>query len=135
VCEGSLKFSRPNKEKNEIRISKLFSFFNKISLKINTFIPEMIRRHYTVPLVVLRKICKIPLYGCSRLLFRRKTLTSKEESEFWEERSQKEPNLGNRVDVPTIHRLDLLIFPNLILSILSDTDNTPASDSCIKQTT
>jgi len=39
----------------------------------------MLQRHYPVPVVVLRKICKIPLYSCNRLLIRRKTLTSEEE--------------------------------------------------------
>ena len=45
----------------------------------------MLQRHYPVPAVVLRKICKIPLYSCNRLLIQRKTLTSEEEFEFWEE--------------------------------------------------
>jgi hypothetical protein len=45
----------------------------------------MVQRHYPVPVVVLCKICKIPLYSCHRLLIRRKTLTSKEEFGFWEE--------------------------------------------------
>jgi len=45
----------------------------------------MIQQHYPVPEVVLRKICKIPLYSCSHLLIQRKTLTSGEEFEFWEE--------------------------------------------------
>ena len=45
----------------------------------------MLQRHYPVPVVVLRKICKIPLYICNRLLIRRKTLTSEEDFEFWEE--------------------------------------------------
>jgi len=86
VYEGGLKISRPKNEKNECIISKLFLFFNIISLKTNTFIPAMLQRHYPVPAVVLRKICKIPLYSCNRLLFRRKTLTSEEDFEFWEER-------------------------------------------------
>ena len=77
--EGCLKSSRPNNEKNEFIISKLFLFFNIISLKTNIFIPAMLHRHYPVPVVVLRKICKIPLYSCNRLLIRRKTLTSEEE--------------------------------------------------------
>jgi hypothetical protein len=56
----------------------------------------MLQRHYPVPVVVLRKICKIPLYSCNRLSIRRKTLTSEEEFEFWEVRdgSQREPDLG-----------------------------------------
>ena len=66
-------------------ISKLFLFFNVTPLKTNTFIPAMLQRHYPVPVVVLRKICKIPLYSCNRLLIRRKTLTREEEFEFWEE--------------------------------------------------
>ena len=41
--------------------------------------------HCPVPVVVLRKICKIPLYSCNRLLIRRKTLTSEKDLEFWEE--------------------------------------------------
>jgi len=45
----------------------------------------MLQRHYPVPLVVLRKICKIPLYSCNHLLIRRKMQTSEEEIEFWEE--------------------------------------------------
>jgi hypothetical protein len=45
----------------------------------------MLQRHCPVPVVVLRKICKIPLYNSSRLSIRRKTLTSEEEFEFWEE--------------------------------------------------
>ena len=71
----------------------------------------MLQRHYPVPVVVLRKICKIPLYSCTRLLIRRKTLTSEEEFEVFErDRSQKEPNMGNRVDVSKIHSADPLIF-------------------------
>jgi hypothetical protein len=45
----------------------------------------MLQRHYPVPVVVLRKICKLPLYSCNRLLIRRKTLTTEGEFEFWEE--------------------------------------------------
>ena len=45
----------------------------------------MLQRHYPVPVVVLRKICKIPPNNCNRHLIRRKTLTSEEEFEFWEE--------------------------------------------------
>jgi hypothetical protein len=45
----------------------------------------MFQRHYPVPVVVLRKIRKILFYSCIRLLIRRKTLTSDEEFEFWEE--------------------------------------------------
>jgi hypothetical protein len=45
----------------------------------------MFQRHYPVPVVVLRKICKIPLYSCNRLWILRKMLTSEEEFEFWEE--------------------------------------------------
>ena len=71
--------------KKEFIISKLFLIFIIISLKTNTFIPAMLQHHYPVPIVVLRKICKIPLYSCNRLLVRRKTLTSEEEFEFWEE--------------------------------------------------
>jgi len=74
--------------------------------------PEMLQRHYPVPLVVLRKICKIPLYSCSRLLIRRKTLTSEEEFEFWEEREVRGSQIwGKRVDVPKIRTADPLIFP------------------------
>jgi hypothetical protein len=45
----------------------------------------MLQRHYPVLVVVLREMCKIPLYSCSRLLIRIKMLTSEEEFEFWEE--------------------------------------------------
>ena len=45
----------------------------------------MLQRHYPVPVVVLRKICKIPLYSYNRLLIRRKTVTNEEEFEFWKE--------------------------------------------------
>jgi len=67
-------------------ISKLFLFFNVISLKTNTFITAMLQRHYPVPVVVLRKTC------------------------------------------------NFIITRYSVLSILRNTDNTPASDSCIKQT-
>jgi len=60
-------------------------FFNIIFLKTNAFLPAMLQRQYPVPVVVLPKICKIPLYSCNRLLIRIKTLTSEEEFEFWEE--------------------------------------------------
>jgi hypothetical protein len=56
-----------------------------ISLKTNTFIPAMLQRYYPIPVVVLRKICEVPLYSCSRRLFRRKTLTSVDDFVFWEE--------------------------------------------------
>jgi hypothetical protein len=42
----------------------------------------MLQRHYPALVVVLRKICKIPLYSCNRLLIRRKTLTGEEELSF-----------------------------------------------------
>jgi hypothetical protein len=72
----------------------------------------MLQRHYPVPVVVLCKVCKKALYSYNRLLIRRKTLTSEEEFEFWgRDRSQRESNLVNRVDVPTIHSADPLIFP------------------------
>jgi hypothetical protein len=74
--------------KKQIIISKLFLFFNIISLNTNTFIPAMFQCHYPVPVVVLQKICNIPLYSCNRLLIRRKTLTSEKEFEFWEEKSE-----------------------------------------------
>jgi len=45
----------------------------------------MLQRHYPVPVMVLRTICKIPLYRGNRLLIRRKTLTSEKEFEFWED--------------------------------------------------
>ena len=45
----------------------------------------MLQHHYPVPVVVLHKMCKMPLYSCNRLLIRRKTLTSEAEFEFWEE--------------------------------------------------
>jgi hypothetical protein len=64
---------------------KFIFIFNIISLKTNTFIPAMLQRYYPVPVVVLRKIYKILLYSCHRLLIRRKTLTSEEEFVFWEE--------------------------------------------------
>jgi len=85
IYEGALKSSWPKNEKKEIIISKLFLFFNIISFKVNTFIPAMLQHHYPVPVVVLCKICKIPLYSWNRLLIRRKTLTSEKEFEFWEE--------------------------------------------------
>jgi len=85
MYESGLKSSRPNNKKNKFIISKLFLFFNIISLKANTFIPAMIQRHYPVPVVVFRKVCKISLYSCNCLLIRKKTLTREEEFEFWEE--------------------------------------------------
>jgi hypothetical protein len=39
----------------------------------------MLQGHYPIPVVVLCKICKIPLYSCNHLLIQRKTLTSEEE--------------------------------------------------------
>jgi hypothetical protein len=39
----------------------------------------MLQHRYPVLVVVLRKICKIPLYSCNRLSILRKTLTSEEE--------------------------------------------------------
>ena len=45
----------------------------------------MLQSHYPVPVVVLLKICTIPLYSCNHLLIRRKTLTSEEDFGFWEE--------------------------------------------------
>jgi hypothetical protein len=44
-------------------------------------------------------------------LIQRKTLTSEEEFELGRDRSQREPNLGKRVDVPTIYSAASLIFP------------------------
>ena len=58
---------------------------SRLRVNTNTFIPILLQRHYAVPVVVLRKICKIPLYSSNRLLIRRKTLTSEEAFEFWEE--------------------------------------------------
>ena len=57
----------------------------------------MLQRHFPVPVVVLRKICKIPLYSCNRLLIRRKTLTSEEEFEFWEEREREREVRGSQI--------------------------------------
>ena len=45
----------------------------------------MLQHHYPIPVVVLCKICKIPLYSLNHLFIQRKTLTSEEEFEFWEE--------------------------------------------------
>jgi len=64
----------------------IFIFLTLISLQTNTFIPAMLQSHCPVPVVVLRKICKMPLYSCNRLLIRRETLISEEEFEFWEEK-------------------------------------------------
>jgi len=67
---------------------KIIFIFQHNSLKTNTFTPAMLQRHYPVPVVVLYKICKIPLYSCNRLVIRKKkkkTLTSEEEFDFWEE--------------------------------------------------
>jgi hypothetical protein len=44
----------------------------------------MLQCHYPVPVVVLRKICKIHIYSCNSLLIRRKTLSNEEEFGFWE---------------------------------------------------
>jgi hypothetical protein len=71
--------------KKRIYNFKNIFIFNIIFLKTNTFIPAMLQRHYPFPVVVLRKIYKIPLYSCNRLSFGRKTLTGEEEFEFWEE--------------------------------------------------
>ena len=75
---GKLKVATRNvrgiAEKNKFIISKLFLFFNITPLNTNTFIPAVLQRHYPVPLVVLRKICKIPFYSCNRLSIFVKTL-------------------------------------------------------------
>jgi len=55
----------------------------------------MPQRHYAVPVMILRKIYKIPLYSCNRLLIRRKTLTSEEEFEFWEEIETEQTAVNN----------------------------------------
>ena len=68
-----------------------------MSLKANTFIPEMLQRHYPVPVVVVRKIRKIPLYSCNRLLIQRKTQTSEEEFEFWEKREFRGTCISNTI--------------------------------------
>jgi hypothetical protein len=77
----------------------VFIFFNTISLKTITFIPAMLLHHYPIPVVVLRKICKIPLYRCNCILIKKKMLTSKEEFEFWDEtevRASQIWRIGNR---------------------------------------
>jgi hypothetical protein len=71
--------------KKQIYNFKIIFIFDIISLKTNTFVPVVLQRHYPIPVVVLQKICTIPLYNCNHLLIRRKTLTSEEEFEFWEE--------------------------------------------------
>jgi len=86
MYESGLKSSRPNNKKSIYNFNFIFIILhNVLVLRTNTFIPAMLQRHYPVPVVVLRKICKIPIYSCNRLLIRRKTLTSEEEFEFWEE--------------------------------------------------
>jgi hypothetical protein len=60
-----------------------------ISELFNSYYAETIEKvsaHYPIPVVVLLKIYKIPLFSCNCLLIQRKMLTSKEEFEFWEER-------------------------------------------------
>jgi hypothetical protein len=52
-------------------------------------------RHYAVPVVILRKICKIPIYSCNRHLIRRKTLSSEKEFEFWEEIEREQTAVNN----------------------------------------
>jgi hypothetical protein len=71
----------------------------------------MLQHHYPTLVLVLHKICKIPLYSCNRLLIRRKTLTSEEVWVLGRDISQRKSNLENRVDVPAIHSADPLIFP------------------------
>jgi len=53
----------------------------------------MLQSHYPVPVVVLRKICKIPLYSCNGLLILRKRLSSEEEFVFWEEAEVRESQI------------------------------------------
>jgi hypothetical protein len=102
---GGLKSYRSNYEKNKFLFSKLFLFFDIISIKTNTFIPVMLQRHYPVLVVVHRKICKIP------------------------------PLQLQSFGVKLSFTKNFLTARYSVLSILRDTDNTPASDSCIKQTT
>jgi len=101
--------------KNRMYNFKIIFIFQHNSLKTNTFTPAMLQRHYPVPVVVLYKICKIPLYSCNRLVIRKKKKKNADQrGRVWllgRDKSQRGPNLGNRVDVPTIHSADPLIFP------------------------
>jgi len=47
----------------------------------------MLQRHYPVPVVVLCKICKIPLYSCSRLLIRSKRWPARKGLSFGKRRT------------------------------------------------
>jgi hypothetical protein len=78
--------------------------------KTNTFISVMLHRHYPIPVVVLRKICKIPLYSCNHLLIKK---NADQRGRVWvlgRDWNQREPNLGNSVDISTFRSADPLIF-------------------------
>jgi hypothetical protein len=107
--EGALKSSRRNNEKNEFIISKLFLFFNIIFLKTNTFIPVPISRPCSGSSYYLQNI---PLQLQSPLGSKKKNADQQGTVRvLGRDRSQREPDLGNRVDVPTVHSAYPLIFP------------------------
>jgi len=74
----------------------------------------MLQRHYPVPVVIRRKICKMPLYSCNRLLIRRKTLTSEEEIEFLQEIRVYAFSSPHTCYMPYIFRPPRFINPNNI---------------------
>jgi hypothetical protein len=71
----------------------------------------MLQRHYPVPVAVLRKICKYPSTAAIASWFEEKRWAARKSLSLGRGRSQREPNPGNRVDVPTVHGADPLIFP------------------------
>jgi len=73
----------------------------------------MFQRHYPVSVVVPRKICKIPHLQLQSPLNSKKNADQRGRvSVLGRDKSQREPNLGIMVDVPTIHSADPLIFPS-----------------------
>jgi len=71
----------------------------------------MLQPHYTVLVVVLLKISKNTPLQVQSPLVSKENPDQRGRVRFGRDRSQREPNLGNRVNVPKIHTADPQIFP------------------------
>jgi len=81
-------------KKYYIRILKFFLFVNITSLRTDNFNPEIFQHHYPVPVVILREICKIPLYSCNRLMIRKKRLPARKSLSFGNRKKSEGPRSG-----------------------------------------